>query len=167
MRAGGFCPAAWRTGDGAGQETAAAGRQQRPGDSSRETAADGCSWHSGNRHSGQQVRRQQVRRQQVRPVTIRFRRAEGRGFPAHRNCRHTAGIRGTSRNHPDMPGLSLLKQKEAPSTGASFLFYPTHTSGKDRNAGTYSYWPDLSRSTSSRERKRQAPRLRFFLVRPA
>ncbi len=31
----------------------------------------------------------------------------------------------------------------------------------------YSYWPDLSRSTSSRERKRQAPRLRFFLVRPA
>lgn len=31
----------------------------------------------------------------------------------------------------------------------------------------YSYWPDFSRSTSSRVRNRQAPRLRFFFVRPA
>ena len=34
-------------------------------------------------------------------------------------------------------------------------------------ADGYSYCPDLRRSTSSRVRKRQAPRLRFFLVRPA
>ena len=34
-------------------------------------------------------------------------------------------------------------------------------------ADGYSYCPDLRRSTSSRVRKRQAPRLRFFFVRPA
>lgn len=34
-------------------------------------------------------------------------------------------------------------------------------------AAGYSYCPDLRRSTSSRVRKRQAPRLRFFFVRPA
>lgn len=34
-RAGSICPAAWR-----------------PEDSSRKTAADGCSWHSDNRHGG-------------------------------------------------------------------------------------------------------------------
>ena len=37
----------------------------------------------------------------------------------------------------------------------------------DSSGAPYSYCPDLSRSTSSRVRKRHAPRLRFFFVRPA
>ena len=37
----------------------------------------------------------------------------------------------------------------------------------DKSVDRYSYCPDLIRSTSSRVRNRQAPRLRFFLVRPA
>ena len=40
-------------------------------------------------------------------------------------------------------------------------------SNPDSSGAPYSYCPDLSRSTSSRVRKRHAPRLRFFFVRPA
>lgn len=43
-----------------------------------------------------------------------------RGFPGAPESPPYRRNAGTSRNHPDMPGLSLLKQKEAPLTGASF-----------------------------------------------
>lgn len=44
---------------------------------------------------------------------------------------------------------------------------PRQEEGPPAPADGYSYCPDLRRSTSSRVRKRQAPRLRFFFVRPA
>ena len=44
---------------------------------------------------------------------------------------------------------------------------PRQGEGLPTPADGYSYCPDLRRSTSSRVRKRQAPRLRFFFVRPA
>lgn len=105
-RAGSICPAAWPPEDSS--RKTAAGRQQ-PGDSSRETAADGCSWHSGNRYGGNRHGRHHT----LPPRGCRGFPGAPESPPYHRNA-------GTSRNHPDMPGLLLLKQKEAPSTGASF-----------------------------------------------
>lgn len=58
---------------------------------------------------------------------------------------------------PGAIGTNRRDKGQAPRQGEA---PPTPAAG-------YSYCPDLRRSTSSRVRKRQAPRLRFFFVRPA
>lgn len=152
-RAGSICPAAWRPEDSS--RKTAAGRQQ-PGDSSRETAADGCSWHSGNRYGGN--------RHGPSPY------ASAAWVPWFSGRTGIAAIPQECGDIPQPPGYAgiIAVKTEGGSLDRSLLLIvPSYPSGQRPDAGTYSYWPDLSRSTSSRERKRQAPRLRFFLVRPA
>ena len=157
-RAGSICPAAWRPEDSS--RKTAAGRQQ-PGDSSRETAADGCSWHSGNRYGGN---RHGGNRHGPSPY------ASAAWVPWFSGRTGIAAIPQECGDIPQPPGYAgiIAVKTEGGSLDRSLLLIvPSYPSGQRPDAGTYSYWPDLSRSTSSRERKRQAPRLRFFLVRPA
>ncbi len=60
-------------------------------------------------------------------------------------------------------GCPLPRRIGTPRTERSVRGVACVSSGAVR----YSYWPDLSRCTSSSVRKRHLPRLSFFLVRPA
>ena len=95
-------------------------------------------------------------------------------FPAHSPGRHLPA-RGLADTSPD-------KKSDSSHKGKNRFFIRPGAIGTNRRdkgqapgqggdspapADGYSYCPDLRRSTSSRVRKRQAPRLRFFFVRPA
>lgn len=100
-----------------------------------------------------------------------------RTFPRTRPCSQSrqAPTRQTTRQAPfDKKSDSSHKGKNRFFTGSGAIGRPPRQGANPKTRGDspapadgYSYCPDLRRSTSSRVRKRQAPRLRFFFVRPA
>ena len=80
--------------------------------------------------------------------------------PGPKRAGQQSGRNGPEKNGPEKNGPEKTDRKKRTGKNGP-------DGNPDSSGAPYSYCPDLSRSTSSRVRKRHAPRLRFFFVRPA